>query len=330
MSRAFSHSDELLSTLHLSSDNSIAKPAFPLRVPRRFVDRMQAGNADDPLLLQILPTTEELRDVTGYSTDPVGDIDSSITPGVLHKYTGRALLIVTGACAIHCRYCFRRNYPYASGSLSRGDFQTAIDTLASDPTIEEIILSGGDPLTLSNDKLATLLDALIKIPHIKRVRIHTRIPVVLPERINAQLLDLLARCPRPIIMVIHCNHAQEIDDSVATAVAALSDIGATMLNQSVLLRGVNDSADVLSDLSERLFDIGVLPYYLHQLDPVAGAAHFNVEDARAIELITAVADRLPGYLVPRLVREIPGESAKRLVHAIRSGPMKHNMGAAST
>ena len=203
------------------------------------------------------------------------------------------------------------------GSLSRREFQVAIDTLSADPTIEEIILSGGDPLTLTNDKLATLLGALTRIGHIRRIRIHTRIPVVLPERIDAQLLGLISACPLPVIVVIHCNHAREIDDTAAAAVSALTNNGAIVLNQSVLLRGVNDSVDALTDLSERLFEIGVLPYYLHQLDPVAGAAHFNVEDTRAIELIDAVANRLPGYLVPRLVKEIPGESAKKLLHGMR-------------
>jgi L-lysine 2,3-aminomutase len=316
MSHAFSRADELLNTLQIAPNNSIQIRTFPLRVPRSFVSRMQPGDPDDPLLRQILPIPDELCAVDGYSSDPVGDLDSVIAPGVLHKYAGRALLVVTGACAIHCRYCFRRSYPYANSSLSRQDFQTAIYALRSDPSIQEVILSGGDPFTLTNEKLATLLNALSKIEHIKRIRIHTRIPVVLPERIDPELLALIATCSLPVIIVIHCNHAQEIDTSVATAASALKENGATILNQSVLLRGVNDSADALVDLSEALFSIGVLPYYLHQLDPVAGAAHFNVEDIRAIELIDAVADRLPGYLVPRLVREIPGESAKKPLHGL--------------
>jgi len=314
MSRAVTRSDELLAALHLPPDKSTAPQAFPLRVPRSFVERMRPGDTNDPLLRQILPTSEESRAVDGYSTDPVGDLDSMIAPGVLHKYSGRALLVVTGACAIHCRYCFRRAYPYSSHAVSPRDFKVAIDALAADSTIEEVILSGGDPLTLSNDKLATLIDTLTRISHIKRIRIHTRIPVVLPKRIDSQLLDLIAGCSRPVITVIHCNHAREIDDSVAAAVSDLQNAGTLMLNQSVLLRGVNDSAKALVELSLCLFDIGVLPYYLHQLDPVAGAAHFNVDDSRAIELLDAVAERLPGYLVPRLVREIPGESAKKLVH----------------
>jgi EF-P beta-lysylation protein EpmB len=316
MSRAFCRNDDLLTALQLTPDESAPNPNFPLRAPRGFVDRMQTGDPGDPLLRQVLPTAAEARIVDGYTSDPVGDLESSIAPGVLHKYSGRALLVVTGACAIHCRYCFRRAYPYASDSLSRRDFQAAIDALEADPTIEEIILSGGDPLTLTNDKLATMLDTLAQIRHIRRIRIHTRIPVVLPERIDSKLLTLITACPLPIVIVIHSNHAREIDDSVATAVSTLIDKGATLLNQSVLLRGINDSTDTLIDLSKRLFEIGVLPYYLHQLDPVAGAAHFNVETARAIELIDAVTGRLPGYLVPRLVKEIPGESAKKLLHGM--------------
>ncbi len=318
MSRAYNRSDQLLTALQLNANDAITAQDFPLRVPRGFADRIRPKDPDDPLLRQVLPSAEESRQIDGYTADPVGDLDSVIAPGVLQKYQGRALMIVTGACAIHCRYCFRRAYPYASESLTRRDFKAAINALAADPTIEEIILSGGDPLTLTNDKLETILDALTCIRHIKRIRIHTRIPVVLPERIDSQLLNLLSACQQSVIIVIHCNHAREIDDSVATAMAALADNSAIVLNQSVLLRGVNDSVDVLTNLSERLFEIGVLPYYLHQLDPVAGAAHFNVEDARAIELIDTVANRLPGYLVPRLVREIPGDTAKRPVHSIFS------------
>ncbi|MAF83010.1 MAG: EF-P beta-lysylation protein EpmB [Gammaproteobacteria bacterium] len=281
LSHAFRHSEELVTALGLTPDNSVPMETFPMRVPRGFAERMQPGHPNDPLLRQVLPSADELRTVDGYSADPVGDLDNVIPPGGLQKYRGRALLIVTGACAIHCRYCFRRAYPYASGSLSGQDFQTAMDVLTADPTIEEVVLSGGDPLTLTNDKLATLFNALTRIKHIKRIRIHTRIPIALPERIDSQLLDLISINPRSIIVVIHCNHAREIDDTVTTAVSKLNRAGAVMLNQSVLLHGVNDSIDTLVDLSERLFDIGVLPYYLHQLDPVAGAAHFNVTDNRS-------------------------------------------------
>ena len=279
LSHAFKHSRELLTTLGLADDHSIPMETFPLRVPRGFAERIQPGCPDDPLLRQVLPCTDELHTVDGYSTDPVGELDHVVAPGVLQKYPGRALLIVTGACAIHCRYCFRRDYPYAGGSLSGRDFQAAMAVLAADPTIEEIILSGGDPLTLTNDKLALLFNALVQIKHIKRIRIHTRIPVALPERIDLQLLELISSCPRSVIVVIHCNHAREIDDAVTVAANNLTKAGSVMLNQSVLLRGVND-----------------------------------VTDSRAVKIIDAVANRLPGYLVPRLVREIPGESAKIFVH----------------
>ncbi len=331
LSHAFSCNDELMSALHLPPDTATQVQDFPLRVPRSFVNRMQPGNPDNPLLRQVIPTAEELQDIAGYSSDPVDDLGHTIAPGVVQKYSGRALLIVTGACAIHCRYCFRRAYPYAKGSLSRKDFQAAIDVLTADTTIEEIILSGGDPLTLTNNKLQALLSALSIIPHIKRIRIHTRIPIVLPERIDQQLVDLISACPQAVIMVIHCNHAEEIDNSVALAMTRLTRGGVTLLNQSVLLHGINDSVNTLTKLSIRLFEIGVLPYYLHQLDPVAGAAHFNVEDTRAIELINAVSGQLPGYLVPRLVREIIGGSAKQSVHEMpQKGVTKHNTSTSST
>lgn len=317
-SRTVNRADELRSTLRLKSGDNEAIPSFPMRVPSGFVSRMRAGDPNDPLLRQVLPSPEESVNVEGYSEDPVGDLDAAIAPGVLQKYSGRALLVTTGACAIHCRYCFRRAYPYADKSLSRREFKAAFKAIETDSTLEEIILSGGDPLSLSNEKLAVLLETSTAISHIRRIRIHTRIPVVLPERIDPQLLDIITGCSRPVIVVIHCNHAREIDESAASAIASLIKTGATLLNQSVLLRGINDSADTLTDLSERLFETGVLPYYLHQLDPVAGAAHFNVEDHRAIELIDTIAGRLPGYLVPRLVREIPGESAKKPLHALLS------------
>jgi len=316
LSRALHREDHLLSALQLAPGISTPNQEFPLRVPHGFVNRMRPGDPDDPLLRQVLPTSAESIGVEGYSTDPVGDLGSSIAPGVLKKYSGRALLITTGACAIHCRYCFRRAFPYADGSLSHSEFKAAFEALEADTNIEEIILSGGDPLTLPNQKLATLIETSVRIRHIRRIRIHTRIPVVLPERIDTSLLDIIATCPLPVIVVIHCNHAREIDDSVAAAVASLKESGAIMLNQSVLLHEINDSADALVELSERLFEIGVLPYYLHQLDPVAGAAHFEVNNTRAVELIDAVASRLPGYLVPRLVKEIPGEPAKQPLHGM--------------
>ena len=231
--------------------------------------------------------------------------------GVIRKYHGRALLVATGACAVHCRYCFRRHFPYAEETAAAEGWRDAVAAIAADPSIDEVILSGGDPLALATPKLAELTDALAAIPHLRRLRIHTRLPIVLPERVDAALLDWLRALPWPVAVVVHANHANEFDAGVDAAMAALRGAGATLLNQAVLLRGVNDSVDALAALSGRAFSAGVLPYYLHQLDRVAGTAHFEVTDARARALHAALAARLSGYLVPRLVREIPGDTGKR-------------------
>ena len=305
---------ELLALLDLShrADDLVA-PAdtgFAMRVPRGFVARMKQGDADDPLLLQVLPRAAELGDVPGFARDAVGDLDARAGRGVLHKYHGRALLIATGSCAVNCRYCFRRHFPYGEETAASSRWQSAIAELRADASIDEVILSGGDPLSLSTAKLAELTDALATIPHIRRLRIHTRLPIVLPERVDAELIDWLSHLPFGRVVVVHANHANELDATVAHAAAGLRAAGATLLNQSVLLRGVNDDADTLQALSERLFECGVLPYYLHQLDRVAGAAHFEVGDDRARALVDRLAARLPGYLVPRLVREIPGAASK--------------------
>jgi L-lysine 2,3-aminomutase len=283
---------------------------FALRVPRGFVARMRRGDANDPLLLQVLPRAAELGEVPGFTRDAVGDLDARKARGVLQKYRGRALLIATGSCAINCRYCFRRHFPYGEETAAANRWHDAIAEIRADGSIEEVILSGGDPLSLSTAKLAELSAALATIPHVKRLRIHTRLPVVLPERIDAAFLGWLGALPFRCVVVVHANHPNEIDASVAAACSALTGVGATVLNQSVLLKGVNDDADVLAALSERLFDAGVVPYYLHQLDRVAGTAHFEVDDRRARALIRALTARLPGYLVPRLVREIAGEPSK--------------------
>ena len=283
---------------------------FALRVPRGFVARMRHGDPTDPLLLQVLPQAAELLEVPGFSRDAVGDLEARAAGGVLHKYHGRALLIATGACAVNCRYCFRRHFPYAQETAAANHWQEAIAYIRDDDSIEEVIVSGGDPLALTTAKLAELTDALVPIAHLKRLRIHTRLPIVLPERVDAELMTWLQRLPWPVAVVLHANHANEIDADVAAACARLRDSGASLLNQSVLLRGVNDTVDALADLSARLFASGVLPYYLHQLDRVAGAAHFAVDDAHARNLIDALRGRLSGYLVPRLVREIAGSLAK--------------------
>jgi EF-P beta-lysylation protein EpmB len=347
LARAFSSVSELLTELELD-DIPAGVPRdilldFPLRVPRGYVSRMRKGDAKDPLLRQILPLADEAQTVPGYSLDPVGDLASSRGRGVLQKYHGRALLMVTGACAVHCRYCFRRAYPYHEAALPAGQIDAAVGELRGDDSIEEVILSGGDPLSLTDNRLETLLAALSRIPHLKRIRIHTRVPVVLPERVDSSLTNLLARTTKPVIIVLHCNHANEIDGTVANAISRLSDHTALLLNQAVLLRGVNDSAATLVALSERLFEVGVLPYYLHQLDPVIGAAHFEVDDNKARQLIGAAAAMLPGYLVPKLVREIHGASAKTLltpidqshqpvssIHNSSTGALQHNRTTTAT
>lgn len=300
----------------LALDPALIEPAlasardFRLRVPRSFVAKMRKGDPNDPLLLQVLPVLAEQLTTVGYSTDPVGDLDSRAAPGVLHKYDGRALVIATGACAIHCRYCFRRHFPYAEESALQSSWSDAIAAIAGDTSISEVILSGGDPLSLSDRRLRQFSDRLVPLSHIRRLRIHTRYPVVLPTRIDHELLNWLGSLPLQKVVVLHANHAQEIDHEVARACQDLVDAGVTLLNQTVLLAGVNDSVGALAELSEALFAARVLPYYLHVLDKVQGAAHFDVTDARALELHEALATRLPGYLVPRLVREVPGAPAK--------------------
>ncbi|MGN6512585.1 MAG: EF-P beta-lysylation protein EpmB [Lysobacteraceae bacterium] len=288
-----------------------AAAQFPLRVPRGFVARMRPGDPHDPLLRQVLPLDDEERVVPGFALDAVGDDAARAGGGVLRKYHGRALLVATGSCAIHCRYCFRRHFPYAEETAAAGGWREAVAVVAGDASIEEVILSGGDPLSLATSKLAELTAALAGIPHLRRLRIHSRLPVVLPERVDAELAGWLRALQWPVAFVIHANHANEFDPSVDAALGRLRAAGATLLNQAVLLRGVNDSEEALAALSGRAFAAGVLPYYLHQLDRVAGTAHFEVPDAVARGLHAGLAARLPGYLVPRLVREIPGDTGKR-------------------
>jgi EF-P beta-lysylation protein EpmB len=252
-----------------------------------------------------------MRVAAGFSVDAVGDAAARAGAGLLHKYRGRALLVATGSCAVNCRYCFRRHFPYAEETAAREGWREAVAVIRQDDSIKEVILSGGDPLSLATSKLMELTHALAGIPHLKRLRIHTRLPVVLPERVDAPLLDWLRDLPWPVAVVLHANHANEFDAHVDEALAALRGTAVQLLNQAVLLRGVNDSVDALADLSERSFAAGVLPYYLHQLDRVSGAAHFEVPDARAKALHAGLAARLSGYLVPRLVREVAGDTGKR-------------------
>jgi len=306
---------ELLALLGLNTAalriSDEAAQQFPLRVPRGFIARMRYGDPSDPLLRQVLPLDAELMQVEGYGLDAVGDAAANIGPGVLHKYHGRALLISTGSCAIHCRYCFRRHFPYSEETAAANGWQAAIETIRQDTSLTEIILSGGDPLSLSTSKLAELTIALRRIPQIKRLRLHTRLPVVLPERIDAEFLDWLDDLPWVKVIVIHANHPNEFDPDVDAALSGLRDTGAHLLNQAVLLRGINDDASTLQQLCERGFEAGVLPYYLHQLDKIIGAAHFEVSDAHAHALHAQLLAALPGYLVPKLVREVTGDASKR-------------------
>ncbi|SDY97242.1 EF-P beta-lysylation protein EpmB [Lysobacter sp. yr284] len=288
-----------------------AAAQFPLRVPRGFVARMRHGDPADPLLRQVLPLDAELRPMPGFGLDAVGDGAAKAGHGVIRKYRGRALLIATGSCAVNCRYCFRRHFPYAEETAAAAGWRESVAAIAADPDIDEVILSGGDPWSLATPKLAELTDALKAVPHLKRLRVHTRLPVVLPERVDAALTAWLAALPWPVAVVLHANHANEFDASVDAAMQRLRAAGATLLNQAVLLRGVNDSVEALAALSERSHAAGVLPYYLHQLDRVQGAAHFEVADEDARALHRALAARLSGYLVPKLVREVAGDPGKR-------------------
>lgn len=317
LAQAISDPAELLRRLQLDTGLLPAAHAaarlFPLRVPLSYLQRMRPGDAADPLLLQVLPLHAELEAHNGYSLDPVGDRAATAQPGVIHKYHGRVLLTATGACAVHCRYCFRRHFAYADNNASSEHWAAALRYIAADVGIREVILSGGDPLTLSDAKLAEFAHALAGIAHVERLRIHTRLPIVLPSRVDAALCAWLAATRLQLSVVVHANHANELDGEVACALQALRTAGVTVLNQSVLLRGINDSVERLVDLSEALFRAGALPYYLHVLDKVAGAAHFDIPLADAQALHAAMRARLPGYLVPRLVREDAGAAAKTIL-----------------
>lgn len=287
-----------------------ALPDFPIRVPEPFIQKMIKGDISDPLLRQVLPIASEHDITPGYTNDPLQENRFNVAPGLIHKYRSRALLIVSKACAIHCRYCFRRHFPYEDNQPGKQEWSTALSYIKQHTDINEIIYSGGDPLASSDKHLAWLSTQIAQIPHIKRLRIHTRLPVVLPQRIDDGLLTWLNDWQGQKIVVIHSNHVNELGDDVKMAIAKLKSAGATVLNQTVLLKGINDSVQALSQLSEKLFDIGVMPYYLHLLDPVTGSAHFNVSDARAKRLLGAVSAELPGYLVPKLVREQANKRCK--------------------
>lgn len=286
---------------------------FPLLVPRAYARSMKPGDPQDPLFLQVWPRPQEAEPTANYSLDAVGDLQRLRPGGLIHKYQGRALVITTGACAIHCRYCFRQHFPYSDHLGSRQQWLPTLQQIASDSSLREVILSGGDPLSLTDDKLDALIQGLAGIKHVKRLRLHTRQPVVLPSRITQNLLRLLAESGLQVVCVIHANHANELSHEVRAALQGLRGAGITLLNQSVLLRNVNDSSSTLVDLSESLSDAGVMPYYLHLLDRVSGSAHFEVPLQQARAIMREIQAQLPGYLVPRLTREEAGKPAKTLV-----------------
>ena len=305
---------ELLNTLQLTDTllqgAHLATASFKLRVPRAFVAKMQVGNPNDPLLLQVLPHHLELEEHPEFVTDPLGEEQANQQPGVLHKYKSRFLLTLTGACAVHCRYCFRRHFPYQDNLPKRQDWLNIKQYIESQPDINEVILSGGDPLTLSNRKLAEWIERLSSIKQLKFLRIHSRVPIVIPNRVDEQLISILKNSRLRIIVVVHSNHAAELDDFTCHKLSQLVEQKIIVLNQAVLLKGVNDSAQTLIDLSYRLFDAGVMPYYLHVLDKVKGAQHFDLHTTHIEQLYKDILANLPGYLVPKLVREIAGENNK--------------------
>lgn len=286
---------------------------FSVFAPHEYIARMRPADPNDPLLLQVLPSRSEGDEAVHASADPVGDRFARRQPGLLQKYHGRVLMVTTGACAVHCRYCFRRHYPYSDEPHSVRQWQPALDFIADDATIDEVILSGGDPLTLPDAVLAELIERLEEIGHVRRLRIHTRLPIVIPQRVTDDIVHLLQRSRLTPLMVLHANHANEIDAVVAASIDRLANAGIPLLNQTVLLRGINDDPSAMERLCRELVDLRVMPYYLHQLDRVAGATHFEVPVSRGREIIQHLRSRLPGYAVPRYVREIPGETSKRLI-----------------
>ncbi len=311
---AITEPEELLDILNL--DKALLTPAqsaakqFSLKVPRALLSRIQKGNINDPILKQILPLGVELDEQPGYTSDPLGEKFANPVPGLLHKYKSRVLLTLTSVCGVNCRYCFRRQFPYAQNNPGTAGWDKALEYIAQDTSIHEVILSGGDPLIVSDHLLQQFSQKLATIPHIKRLRIHTRMPIVIPSRVTPEFVSWLKDMPFQPIIVTHINHPQEIDDAVKNAMSLLRSINVTLLNQSVLLKGVNDSVDILVELSEKLFATGILPYYLHVLDKITGAAHFDLERERAIKLHNGVSDNLSGFLVPKLVCEQVGANAK--------------------
>jgi EF-P beta-lysylation protein EpmB len=313
LAMAFSDPVSLLKYLNLPEENFVedikARQLFPMRVPRPFAARMQKGNPQDPLFLQVFTLSDEFNDSAEFSTDPL-DEQQNQQPGILHKYKNRLLFLVRGGCAVNCRYCFRRHFPYSDNHLNKQQWQQALEYVANEPNIDEVIYSGGDPLMAKDDFLLWLTQQVEKISHVKRLRIHTRLPVVIPSRITPELINWFTQSRLKPVMVLHVNHANEIDQAFSQAMQKLRQAGVTLLNQAVLLKGINDQVEQQVALNEGLFNAGVMPYYLHVLDKVQGAAHFDSPEEQAIQLIKELIKRQPGYLVPKLVREIGGQPGK--------------------
>ncbi len=320
LANGFSSVQELLKHLNLPPDlgSNSAEQTFKTRVPRRFVDKMEPGNPKDPLLLQVLAAEQELQVTPTFHTDPLQEAAANLIPGLIHKYANRVLLTVTGVCAINCRFCFRRHFPYTENNPGQLGWQHAMTYIQEHPSIHEVILSGGDPLLASDQLLNLLFSSLAKIDHVQTIRIHTRVPIVLPERIQEDFITLLTTKRFRIVVVVHCNHPRELDDDVHQACEKMQKAGCLLLNQSVLLKEINDHSTILATLSQRLFACGILPYYLHLLDPVQGAQHFDLSLENALNIYHDLQSQLPGYLVPKLVRELANMPYKTIIGSERS------------
>jgi len=316
LANAVKNPQQLLELLEISPKNvplSLkARKSFPMLVPLPFVNKMKKGDINDPLLQQVLPITDEELVSDGYSTDPLEEHDSAL-PGLLHKYQSRVLLILKSGCAVNCRYCFRRHFPYQDNNINKNQLQEIITYIKSHPEVNEVILSGGDPLMSKDDFLQYLINELELLPQLTRLRLHSRLPVVIPSRVTDQLCSMFNKSRLNVVFVLHINHANEVDSIFKNAMNKLHQAGVQLLNQSVLLKGVNDNSEALIALSEALFEAHILPYYLFLLDKVQGAQHFDLPEQRAVQLVQQMAAALPGYLVPRLSREIAGEKSKTLI-----------------
>ncbi len=306
---------KLLTFLQLDETDAesiiLTRSQFSLNVPKRLVQKISKGKWEDPILRQFLPTLEELKPSPLFVLDPVADGASRKKPKLLHKYHGRALLICTSACAMHCRYCFRQHFDYETSDKL---FREELNEIANETSLSEVLLSGGDPLSLSDMQLGNLLSALNAIPHIKRIRFHTRFPIGIPERIDPSFLNLLKSCSKQVIFVIHCNHPNEFDEEIFQKLKEIQQLGIPVLSQSVLLRGVNDRVETLKELFLLLTDHGIMPYYLHQLDRVQGATHFEVSEREGKWLMEELGNLLPGYAIPKYVREVPNQPKKTPIY----------------